>query len=197
MDQNVFVSKIIGFDKNIGPITHLPKSCPLIYYEIQANFSEFSVGFSHKEYNENSQIGWNKGSVGYHGDDGGIYIECDSRAKNFYEPYHSNDIIGFGIYKYSKIFFTLNGKFLCDACTVKTRDALYPMIGIFGSGKFTLNCGQKPFIYSFEDLISKTSNEPLGILRSRKFNDKYKDYVVDLDHDFEDEPEKKKKKKKK
>lgn len=170
----------------------------MIYYEVQSEFPEFSIGFAHKDYDSSSQIGWLKGSIGFHGDDGGIFLENYTRAIRQYEPYHVNDTYGFGIYNHTNIFFTINGKFVSNACTLKSRDPIFPMIGIFGSGKFQINYGQRPFLYSFEDLNSNITLQPLGFLRSKRFVEKYQDYVIELDHEIsEDEIKEKKPKKKK
>ncbi|EPS41964.1 hypothetical protein H072_4032 [Dactylellina haptotyla CBS 200.50] len=93
--------------------------------------------------------GWNVWSVGYHGDDGGIYEgDGDDRAK--VAEYGVGQTVGFGVdYEGGEYFFTRDGNL---ECRYKPRDRmlvhrkLYPTIAHAGGGcKVAINFGQKPF----------------------------------------------------
>lgn len=52
-------------------------------------------------------------SCGYHGDDGGVFIECFTHAKLLWERYSSGTTIGCGVYMpLRKVFYTRNGQFV-------------------------------------------------------------------------------------
>lgn len=56
--------------------------------------------------------GWNKWSVGYHSDDGGLYVESSS-AISTWEKFGPGSTVGCGIdYAEGKYFFTLNGEII-------------------------------------------------------------------------------------
>ena len=55
--------------------------------------------------------GWNAWSVGYHGDDGGIYEEEASRAISYERRFGPGNTVGCGIdYASEEYFFTIDGK---------------------------------------------------------------------------------------
>ncbi|WQF82582.1 Putative B30.2/SPRY domain, P-loop containing nucleoside triphosphate hydrolase [Colletotrichum destructivum] len=72
-----------------------------------------SVGLSSAySYLYQGHVGWNPWTIGYHGDDGGIYEETieDSEHKTGF-PFGSSSTVGCGIdYESKEYFFTLDGK---------------------------------------------------------------------------------------
>jgi Ran-binding protein 9/10 len=104
--------------------------------------------------------GWDRNSIGYHGDDGGLFYGAGTMSRQIGPSYGVGDTIGCGVdYAGTRIFFTWNGSFLgyepirseyllhCD---------LYPVIGIDTNSPISCNFGtslQQQFQFDLLNLI--------------------------------------------
>ena len=112
------------------------------------------------------QVGWAANTIGYHSDDGSIYIgTANPKLKGI--KWGPGDIVGAGINYLTKnnleIFFTLNGRLIIKV--VKTFDKpLVPMIGLDTTYRIHTNLGIYPFKY---DPLKYTEFSHNNIISSR------------------------------
>jgi len=131
----------------------IPNHLFLFYFEIKilsiGKKGFIGVGLCGKNEGLNRLPGWEKNSLGYHGDDG--FIFRDSGTGSPYGPrYVKNDIIGLCLNLYEKsLFFTKNGLGLNSAFIRLDHNFLneiYPLIGLRTKGETIIaNFGMKPF----------------------------------------------------
>ena len=113
-------------------------------YEIIAKGAEASIGIGmgEKNYPLNRMPGWNRNSIGYHGDDGMLYHE-NGRGNRFGPTCTEGDKVGCGIdfdaevdYGYHQVFFTKNGQPVGNVVKMKRPvHGLYPIIGLHSPGE--------------------------------------------------------------
>ena len=143
------------------------------YFEIKIEQNQFrngwdnecvSLGFCNRDFNSGCvgyQVGWLKGTFGYHSDDGGIFIESGGHhTQDLDEPWGPGDVVGAGVVylnKIIKIFFTKNGKFLgffASKKVYKFRDYnLTPAISVDSSYPIKVNFGHNQFVFPIENMI--------------------------------------------
>lgn len=89
---------------------------PACYFEVQpevvgahrASTPFFSIGFAKTGYCA-AQVGWRDGSIGYHADDGGVFVDHGMPALSL-SPWIVGSRAGAGVYLDDfTVFFTLNG----------------------------------------------------------------------------------------
>ena len=104
--------------------THcVPASCGLYYYEVKivskGRDGYMGIGLSCQMWGINRLPGWDKGSYGYHGDDGNAF--CGSGQGQIYGPtFTTGDVIGCGLNLIEgSCFYTKNGHNLGTAFTGK------------------------------------------------------------------------------
>ena len=110
--------------------------------------------------------GWLNSSWGYHGDDGNVFHGSGTGlVMDGFEPYSVSDIIGCGLDKQNRIFFTKNGKKL-GSYQLGTNDGsvkyltvhtgcpfsgamgkIFPVIRMRAGGRVKANFGQSTFKY--------------------------------------------------
>ena len=113
-------------------------------YEIQSKGAECAIGIGVGEmgYPLNRMPGWNRKSIGYHGDDGKLYHE-NGRGDRFGPTCTEGDRMGCGVdfeseveYGYHEVFFTKNGQLVGDPMRIKRPvHGLYPIIGLHSRGE--------------------------------------------------------------
>jgi SPRY domain len=113
--------------------------------------------------------GWDSNSIGYHGDDGGLFYGTGSMSRRIGPSFGVGDTIGCGVdYSHDNkfgapcAFFTLNGTILgyepIRSEYLLSRD-LYPVIGIDTNAPITCNFGiSKPFLFDLMALIRSQKN---------------------------------------
>jgi SPRY domain/F-box domain len=116
--------------------------------------------------------GWDGNSIGYHGDDGGLFYGTGSMSRRIGPSFGVGDTVGCGIdYSHDNrfgapcAFFTLNGSILgyepIRSEYLLNRD-LYPVIGIDTNTPITCNFGiSKPFVFDLMALISSQKESVL------------------------------------
>ncbi|ELP92876.1 hypothetical protein EIN_508770 [Entamoeba invadens IP1] len=138
------------------------------YFEIAVTgFSWCSVGLLDtnecEEYRD-SQIGWLEGSIGFHSDDGTIYIGTgtgDFETNIQYgEKAGETNIIGVGVEKITEnnrntVFFTCNGNIVFQ--THFDANHIDAAIGLNIFNKITINYGETPFKFDLNKLKKEKS----------------------------------------
>lgn len=140
--------------------THpVPGTCGLYYFEVKiiskGRDGYMGIGLTAQNFKANRLPGWDKGSYGYHGDDGNSF--CSSGNGQPYGPtFTTGDIIGCGVNLVDNTcFYTKNGHHL----GIAFRDlptTLYPTVGLQTPGEIVdANFGQEPFKFDIEDMINE------------------------------------------
>ncbi|KAF0361847.1 SPRY-domain-containing protein [Gigaspora margarita] len=95
--------------------------------------------------------GWEQESIGYHGDDGLLYLQS-GRGDKYGPLYTTGDTVGCGINYYDKsIFFTKNGVNLGVASKAIFEGEMYPIGGMISPNeRIEANFGEKPFKYDID-----------------------------------------------
>ena len=118
---------------------------------------------SDAKYPNERMPGWDDGTIGYHGDDGGIYHNVDWKHQATCETFHSGDTVGCMMTRtvidddaYLLVSFTKNGERLKP--TRYLEDGNYhPTIGMGSVGaKVTANLGETEFLYQFKGVYFNT-----------------------------------------
>ena len=85
-----------------------------------------SIGLSNAAFPlRTKQCGWDKHSIGYHGDDGVIYHRSGVGLRSYGPRFGAGDVVGCGLHLPTmQCFFTHNGRFLGPAFAVRPRPPL-------------------------------------------------------------------------
>ncbi|CAK9784459.1 SPRY-domain-containing protein [Cutaneotrichosporon oleaginosum] len=111
----------------------IPPGVGVFYYEVEilniGSQGHISVGWTRPECDHRRLVGWNKGSWGWHADDGKTF-EGRGDGRDFSEPWNTGDVVGCGLdMTIGRAFFTRNGKLLGHAFS-KMPPGLYPAVGM-------------------------------------------------------------------
>ncbi|KAJ3088611.1 Rsp5p-dependent ubiquitination, sorting of cargo proteins at the multivesicular body, partial [Quaeritorhiza haematococci] len=105
------------------------------------------VGVATSPYPSFRLVGWQDYSVGYHSDDGRVFVNDAFAGKGFGSPFTTGDTVGVGYDPVrGTVFFTLNGLFLSDA-TSEQYHPYHAALSADGACELEINFGQKPFTY--------------------------------------------------
>lgn len=92
-------------------------STPIVVIGLCGEFSDLS----------RARAGWHALSVGYHSDDGGIFLQVGGSAVSICDTFNPGSSVGCGVhYDTKESFFTLDGDIVCKN---------NPGSIVFGSGK--------------------------------------------------------------
>jgi Ran-binding protein 9/10 len=131
-----------------------PAGYPGIYLSELAQNSFIGIGFCYGSVDLNRLPGWEKGSWGYHGDDGNSYAS-QGIGKSYGPTFTTGDIIGCGIdFQKGFAFYTKNGLLLDVAFSnLIFIEVIFPTIGLKSSGEHVrVNFGKEAFKF---DIISR------------------------------------------
>lgn len=191
-DRIVFLNRSIPKGPFILPIVE-NNSCNLYlsniyYFEIEVNTNQFrngwdneciSIGFCNRKVNSSCigyQVGWIKGSFGYHSDDGGIFTETGSHhSQGLNDPWGPGDVVGAGILFFKnkiKIFFTKNGKFLGFFANKNIKNQNYnltPAISIDSSYPVSVNFGQNQFKFCLKNMVLDYYKKPSNTILNNHY----------------------------
>lgn len=107
-------------------------------------------------------VGWETGTIGYHGDDGCLYLGS-GKGHAFGPTYTTGDTIGCGVnFSKKQVFFTKNGSYLGDRTypLSTSPDLLYAAFGMKSPGEAALaNFGFSPFTFNVEAYILAQQEE--------------------------------------
>jgi hypothetical protein len=124
-----------------------------------------AIGAATDNFPPNRQMpGWKYGSIGYHSDDGALFIDGQTQRRDM-PQFGTGDVIGVGIYpNHRSMFYTLNGRFLCVAAT-QLSTLLFPTIGLDSDDDIVLNFGGAPFIFDLDTLDPIWNKKAENLLR--------------------------------
>ncbi len=138
IDGDVFTFK----GGSTGIVKFLEPMNPLLnYFEYlivdRGQEASIGVGVGERGYPMSRMPGWNRNSVGYHGDDGKLYHE-NGMGKAFGPTCTTGDRMGCGVdfdpdcgYGYVNVFFTKNGRQVGDVVRMKRpAGGIYPLVGL-------------------------------------------------------------------
>ena len=108
------------------------------------------VGVAMTGYEDSAMPGWKAGSVGYHGDDGVMFLgSAGGYSKTDGKTFGTGDIVGCGVNFGSQgthaVFFTLNGEVLELEGVVEADSPLQICIGLKHGAQVVVNTGQAAF----------------------------------------------------
>ncbi|KAL7711859.1 B30.2/SPRY domain-containing protein [Entamoeba marina] len=117
------------------------------------NLYIISIGFLNRTtYSSYAHVGWEKGSIGFHSDDGRMFHE-NGHGKAFDDPFFDGDIIGCGFIPHEqKVFFTRNGSIVNNDFIKVVEKVYYPSIVFNTAYSVSVNFGETPFAF---DLIEE------------------------------------------
>lgn len=109
--------------------------------------------------------GWDDESIGYHGDDGGLFHGTGARRARLGPKFGPGDVVGCGIdYRSSVVFFTHNGRLLSRTLVLNKRQAQaewYPVVGMDSESWVSANFGvDRPFRFDLQHI----AKEPLPVM---------------------------------
>ncbi|KAK8844546.1 hypothetical protein IAR55_006393 [Kwoniella newhampshirensis] len=134
----------------------IPIACGVHYYEVlvlDKGLEGFmSVGWTLKGTNSRRLVGWDKGSWGWHGDDGRSF-EGQGRGQKFSETWTTGDTVGCGVdFSTGRAFFTKNGKMLGHRFSNLGR-GLYPAVGLRSVGESVAIDFNGPFMFDIASYV--------------------------------------------
>ncbi|XP_062517586.1 uncharacterized protein LOC134192844 [Corticium candelabrum] len=116
------------------------------YFEVRiVNYGAegyIGVGLAGDNYPLNCQPGWERGSIGYHCDDGKLYYETGF-GQPFHQPAQEGDVIGCGVHNIIQskksptavVFFTRNDMKLGEITVPIPEGGFYPTVGLHSRGE--------------------------------------------------------------
>jgi len=131
----------------------LPRDVNTYYFEITVvsggRKGAISIGLSLKSFDLSRQVGSERDSCGYCGDDGKKYL--DSKAEFYGQCFNTGDVVGCGYnFHTHSVFFTKNGKNLGKAFE-GMRGVFYPTISLHSLGELVrVNLGTSAFMFDIE-----------------------------------------------
>ncbi|WVR03215.1 hypothetical protein IAU60_000206 [Kwoniella sp. DSM 27419] len=139
--------------------TPIPIAVGVHYYEVHVvnkGVEGFmSVGWMMKGASLRRLVGWDKGSWGWHGDDGRSF-EGQGRGEKFSETWTTGDTVGCGVdFTTGRAFFTKNGKMMGHRFS-GLRAGLHPAVGLRSIGESVVVNFTGPFQFDIEDYIRST-----------------------------------------
>ncbi|GIM06120.1 hypothetical protein Vretimale_10529 [Volvox reticuliferus] len=130
-----------------------PPSSLVYYFEITVvepgSKGAIGLGFAHSSIDVQIFVGWDAGTLGFHGDDGNTLFGGRNEYYGF--KYGKGDVVGAALdFQRKEIFFTKNGT-KGKAISISIGQALYPTVSVSSSGEVvSVNFGQKPFSFNVE-----------------------------------------------
>ncbi|KAL7420140.1 hypothetical protein Q5752_005106 [Cryptotrichosporon argae] len=141
------------------------------YFEVEVlsagDKGYISVGYMKGNVALNRLVGWEKGSWGWHADDGRSF-GGQSRGEAFSEQWGTGDIVGAGIdYTTGRAFFTKNGK-LMGHCWSSMPSGLHPAVGLRNLNEsLSINLAG-PFVFDIDGYVQQARDVALRVLRDTR-----------------------------
>ncbi|KAL7715276.1 B30.2/SPRY domain-containing protein [Entamoeba marina] len=159
--------------KNDGLMVVNPKNpespipATIRYFEVTVqNYCLISIGLvdSNRYYfHENRQVGWDIYSIGYHSDDGALFIESNTISvqkygKAYGEKNGEKNVVGCGYNTITKeVFYTINGTKLQPIKV--SYENMSAAIGLSKFDSVTINYGDNPFVFDhYSEMESLSKN---------------------------------------
>ncbi|OCF30798.1 hypothetical protein I316_07521 [Kwoniella heveanensis BCC8398] len=136
--------------------TSVPLAAGVYYYEAEVMDKGvegfMSVGWMKKGTNLRRLVGWDKGSWGWHGDDGRSF-EGQGRGEPFSETWSTGDTVGCGVdFTTGRAFFTKNGRMMGHRFS-KMAAGLHPAIGLRSVGETIVVNFNGPFMFDIDGYV--------------------------------------------
>lgn len=130
---------------------------------------EIGIGLGGSSVSLDMMPGWAKGSWGYHGDDGNLFIHDESERGLEWGPrFIEGDVIGCCLsFRKRLIFYTRNGEVMDYAFkdlnfklpNQPAQDDIYIMIGLRGPGEHVhVNFGKEAFVFDIAGRLEWMEN---------------------------------------
>ncbi|KAL7749114.1 hypothetical protein RI367_005519 [Sorochytrium milnesiophthora] len=138
----------------LPPTSTAPLPADVCYFELTvldaAPTVALAVGLSSQPYPPRRMPGWHYFSVGYHSDDGRLFVNDPNDGVAYGKPWRRDDVIGVAVIRSTKqVFYTRNGVRLpvIADCRLPSpqRITVYPAIGADGPALVSVNFGTRPF----------------------------------------------------
>ncbi|RGB40136.1 concanavalin A-like lectin/glucanase domain-containing protein [Rhizophagus diaphanus] len=151
----------IGLGRNIWDTGAVRANCPIpceagiYYFEMEVidmgERGNIGLGFGKKSCPLTRMPGWEKDSIGYHGDDGLVFFESPV-GREYGALYSTGDTAGCGVnFLNGTVFFTKNGIHLGIASTHIFDGDIYPTVGLISPNECVeMNFGLKPFKFDID-----------------------------------------------
>ena len=154
---------------NVGSVRSsrpIPQTCNVYYFEVTIiggnEDGAIAIGLTSDNFDSKRlrkrMPGWEKFTIGYHGDDGKLFYENEKGT--VYGPnFGKGDVVGCGVYlDNNTVFFTKNGHSYGVATTHLPDKDWYPTIGLRGENQeVAVNFGGKKFEYAISTYYGKLS----------------------------------------
>ena len=130
----------------------IPSTCNVYYFEMKIldgkENDPIAIGLTTDSFNLKRMPGWDKLTIGYHGDDGKLFYQ-NQKGYTYGPTYGKGDVVGCGVYLGNNtVFFTKNGRSYGVATKHLPDQEWYPTIGLHGENtKVEVNFGGKQFMY--------------------------------------------------
>ena len=146
---------------NVGSVRSsrpIPQTCNIYYFEVAITGGNedgaVAIGLTGDNYNLKRMPGWDKLSIGYHGDDGKVFYQ-NQKGATYGPTFEKGDVVGCGVYLGNNtVFFTKNGHSYGVATTHLPNQEWYPTVGLRGQN-VEVNFGSKPFEYDVSTYYGK------------------------------------------
>ena len=143
----------VGSVRSSNPI---PSSCSIYYFEMkvlhEGDNGEIGIGLTGKGSRLNAMPGWQKDTIGYHGDNGLVYYnyKINKKAIDYGPTFGKDDVVGCGIdFDSNTVFFTRNSISFGIAKANLPKQQWYPTIGLHSSNeRVKINFGQEKFLFN-------------------------------------------------
>ncbi|KAL7718377.1 B30.2/SPRY domain-containing protein [Entamoeba marina] len=167
----VVSSKFYVKNDNLMTVNPNDPECPIPsiirYFEIETqNYCFISIGLIDStiyEFEEDNQVGWEIGSIGYHSDDGALFNEngtlpIENYGKAYGRKNGEKNVVGCGYnIVTNEVFFTVNGTKLQPQKIY--YDNISAAIGLAEFDLITINYGDSPFVFDYYGEIEKCRQE--------------------------------------
>ena len=176
----------LGWEEGLGAplFAHLAEPC-------------VSVGLATRAFPlRTKQVGWDRHSIGFHGDDGVLYHRSGMGVRRLGPRFGAGDTVGCGVdLQLGLVFFTLNDMYLGLAFRIGTAVLpfqLFPTVGIDSHQQLSLNFGMQPFrfdVNKLHDLVRAGEKHSRYQMRALQFEAFVDDEAESDEDDDEDDGE--------
>lgn len=142
--------------RTLGPV---PVSLGIFYWELRilnkGRDGHIAIGIGTGSVSLNRLPGWESQSIGWHGDDGFIFVGSGNGAP-FGPCYSTGDTVGCGIdFVNERIFFTRNAVVVGNVPIPSMDTQWFPMIGFRTPGEQVATNFEKPHLFDLEEYVAR------------------------------------------
>lgn len=143
----------------IRTVSAIPVSLGIFYWELQilnkGRDGHIGIGIGTGTVSLNRLPGWESQSIGWHGDDGFIFVGSGNGAP-FGPCYSTGDTVGCGVdFVNERIFFTRNAVIVGEVPIPSIDIQWFPMVGFRTPGEQVTTNFDKPFLFDLEEYVAR------------------------------------------